>query len=240
MTNEITKFDPSGRSLRERLGEQWRSNAPVLVMEDTPESAIASTIMLAKRYGGTGTSMLALILEFLMQQEALIIEVGGNRCPVFSGRAEGRHAHFAMSDCNRINEAMDLRLAHPGRVAILEFEPALYTETLRIAGKLVDLDAGLVPTIFYVCAQHEADPLYEKNALAMKIDQTFICQQAVQTPASRSSEKLVLPWLDKSIIKALWDGAGDLEAALEQCQGSWTFQETRLSLESFFKALAGR
>ena len=237
MTSEITTFDPAAALLREKLAQKWRSNAPVLVMEDAPESTLASTIILAKRYGGTGTSTLALVLEFLMRQEALIIEVGGNRCPMFRGRGEDLHAHFPMSYGNRINDAMDLRLAHPGRVAILEFEPTLYTETLRIAKNMITLDAGLIPTVFYVCARHEADPLYAKNALASKIDQTFICQEAVQNPAAHGAGKLILPWLDRSIMKILWAGAGNLQTALEQCRGSWTLQETRLNLEQFYKTL---
>lgn len=239
MTSEITTFNPAAALLREKLAEKWWSKAPVLVMDDASESGLASTIMLAKRYGGTGTSTLALILEFLMRQEALIIEVGGNRCPMFRGRSEDLHAHFPISDGNRINEAMDLRLAHPDRVAILEFEPALYTDTLRIAKDMISLDAGLLPTIFYVCARHEADPLYERNALANKIDQTFICQQAVQCPAAPNADRLVLPWLDKSIMEFLWAGAGDLQTSLEQCRGSWTLQEARLTLEQFYKALVG-
>ena len=60
MTSEITTFDPAAALLREKLAQKWRSNAPVLVMEDAPESTLASTIILAKRYGGTGTSTLAL------------------------------------------------------------------------------------------------------------------------------------------------------------------------------------
>ena len=240
MTSEIVKSDPAARVLREKLDEKWAANAPVLAIDEGPGHALASTIILAKRYGGTGTSTLALILEFLMRQEALIIEIGGNRCPALSNRGEGRHAHFSSHDEGRIEHAMDLRLAHPGRAAILEFEPALYTETLNIAAKMSELDAGFAPTIFYVCARHEWQPRYEKNAIARQIGQTFICHPAMRGLAAERQDGLHLPWLDRSITGALWTDSADLHDALAKCTGSWTLQETRHNLETFLKAILAR
>ena len=130
--------------------------------------------------GGTATSTLALVLEFQMRQEALIIEIGGNRCPALGNRGEGGHAHFSSHDEGTIEHTMDLRLAHPGRAAILEFELAPYTETLNLAAKMSELDAGFAPTIFHVCAKHKLQPRYEKNAIARQIGQTIICHSATR------------------------------------------------------------
>lgn len=240
MTSDIVKVDPAARSLREKLDEKWETNPSVLAIDDGPPGTLASTIILAKRYGGTGTSTLALILEFLMRRQALIIEIGGNRCPALSHRAEDRHAHFSSHDEGRIEHAMDLRMAFPGRAAILEFEPALYTETLNLAGKMTDLDAGFAPTIFYVCGHHESQPRYEKNAIARQIAHTFICHPATRGLATEKSDKLALPWLDTSITEALWGDCADLGDALRKCTGSWTLQETRHNLETFLKAILAR
>tara|TARA_R110002072_G_scaffold302681_1_gene487273 strand:- start:24334 stop:25056 length:723 start_codon:yes stop_codon:yes gene_type:complete len=240
MTDNLVKTHPGVGILRQKMDEQWKATTSVLTIHHPPDASVAPTIFVAKRYGGTGASMGALILEFLLQQEALIIEVGGNRCPAFKQRPPDRHAHFSSNGSDPIAPALDLRLAHPGRVAILEFEPALYARTLDIAQTYTSVAGAGPPMLVYICRQQEAAPRFAHNAQARGLGEPVVLREARQRVGDITPDQLPLPWLADAITNTIWDEGVGLEEALRRCSGSWTLQETRLNLGRFLNALLER
>ena len=240
MTDEIVKVDPAAGILRQRMNEHWQASAPSLTIDHSPDAAVAPTIFIARRYGGTGASMAAIILEFLLRQQALIIEVGGNRCPAFAKRLPERHAHFTSNGSDPIEPALNLRLANPSRIAILEFEPALYTRTLDIAQTYASLAAVRPPMLFYICRQHETAPRFAQNAQHKGLDEPIVLSEARQRTGDTAPDQLPLPWIAETVIATIWNEGAGVEEALSRCTGNWTSQETRLSLEKFFTAIQER
>ncbi|MBX7502176.1 hypothetical protein K3181_12055 [Qipengyuania sp. YG27] len=240
MSDQLAKIDPAAMALREALDAKWVDKTAVLTVNHPSGSVLAPTIIIARRAGGTGASMLALVLEFLLQHKALIIEVGGNRCPAFKHRSPENHRHFQSQDADRIAHAMDARLDHPGRIAILEFEPALYRDTLPVACRLAEMEPLCPPMLFYIACRNESSPLFAEKAAQRGLNELFMCRQAEQRCEPQSDEFLVLPWLDQAITGPLWREGITLPEAITRCRGVWTKEETRVNLEAFVEAILKR
>lgn len=237
---ELAYTDSRALIVRRKMDEAWKARDVSLTLEMPGECELAPTIFIARRYGGTGASTLAAILELLLQQDVLIIEVGGNTCPAFKARSSELHAHFPSNDDGRIHHAMDLRFANASRVVIIEFEPSLYKETLQVADRLSLRNNGVGPMLFYLLGPHETDPPYAKNAVGKGLEEPFVYRQARQRVFSDEDRAATLPWLDPSITRASWTGNLGLEQAIAQCPGTWTLQDTRLNLENFANSVLRR
>ncbi|MEL7691473.1 hypothetical protein [Citromicrobium bathyomarinum] len=237
MSSDLVRSDPRAVALRDELQRRWNANTAILELRQNENAAVAPTIFAIGKGGGQGLSTLALTLEFMTGSEALIIEVGGNRCPAFRNRPPERHLHFSSRDPDRIDRALDARFNAPGKVAIIEFEPALYRETIEVAANFEAMLGQSNLMVFYVAGRHEEDPAYRVKAKASGLREVIFCRQAVQSPAGRDAGFVPLPWLHHDIMHSMHAGCANLAEALDKCAGLWTQMEARGRLESFAHAI---
>lgn len=237
MSSNLVISDDRSDKLRDELRRRWDSNTKPLVPSDKEDALVAPTFFVVGKGGGTGRSTLALTLEFLMRQEALIIEVGGNRCPAFRNRPLELHRHFTSRDPDRIDRALDARFEAASRVAILEFEPALYRETIEIAANFRNAASHSNLMVFYVAGRHEEQPAYRARAKERELHRVIFCRQAVQLARRRDANFVFLPWLHQDITHSMHAGCATLSQALDQCSGIWTQTEARGRLAGFMQAI---
>lgn len=237
MSNELINSDPRAVAVRAELQKRWNQNTAILTLNSSDGALLAPTMFVVGKGGGTGRSTLGLTLEFLMQGEALIIEVGGNRCPAFRHRTPDRHMRFPSRDPDRIERALDARMAAASKVAIIEFEPALYKETIGIAARFQAALGRSSLMLFYVAGRHEAAPVYPAKAKNNGLEEVFVCRQASEGPPRREPNFLQLPWLLPDIMHAMHADGASLADALAGCAGMWTQMETRDNLKGFAEAV---
>ena len=237
MSSDLVRSDPRAVALRDELQRRWNANTAILELRQNENASVASTIFSVGRSGGSGLSTLSLTLEFMTGSEALIVEVGGNRCPAFRDRPPERHLHFSSRDPDRIDRALDARFDAAGKVAIIEFEPALYRETIDVAANFEAMLGQSNLMVFYVAGRHEEDPAYRAKARECGLREVILCRQAVQTATARDAGFVPLPWLHHDIMHSMHAGCATLAEALDQCTGLWTQMEARGRLENFAHAI---
>lgn len=237
MSSELVTSDRRAVALRAELQRRWNANTAILELRQNENAVVAPTILAIGKGGGHGLSTLALTLEFMTDSEALIIEVGGNRCPAFRNRPPERHLHFSSRDPDRIDGALDARFNAAGKVAIIEFEPALYRETINVAANFEAMLGQSNLMVFYVAGRHEEDPAYRAKAKERGLREVIFCQQAVQASTGRHAGIVPLPWLHHDIMHSMHAGCATLGEALDECTGLWTQMEARSRLESFAHAI---
>lgn len=238
MTNQLVTVDAATLALRQDLERQWDHETAFLTLDPSGKAHIAPTIFLAKRGGGTGASTFCLVLEYLLAVEALIIEVGGNSCAAFRDRGPDRHRHFASREQDRVGKALNARLDNAGRIAILEFEPSLFRDTVKIAASMKAIVDGATVILFYLTSRHETASSYRQKALENGLHQVFMCQQPTRVPDHRTAETIYLPWLDPDILDPMHAEALSLQDSLRKCSGLWTKGEARLNLAAFANTIS--
>lgn len=240
MSNELVERDPRALAVRAEIQKRWNDRTAILKLDPSHGALVAPTMFLAGRGGGGGRSTLGLELEFLTDTEALIIEVGGNRCPAFRNRSADRYMHFPSRDPDRVERALDARMNAPSKVAIIEFEPALYKATIGIAEDFQALLGRSNLMLFYVAGRHEAAPAYGAKAAQRGLGEVFMCREAMQRPPRGENGFLQLPWLPYDIVNAMHADGATLADALGSRAGLWTQQVTRLNLQRFAEAILQR
>lgn len=240
MTDQLIKVDANAVALRQAIEDQWDAQTTLLTLEQPAEAMLAHTIMIAKRSGGPGAGTLALMLEYLTRTEALIIEIGGNTSPGFKNRSPERHRHFPSRDIDRVNHALDLRLERASSVAILEFEPALFRESIKVAASLKAMAPSSAIPMFYIAGTHEHGSSYKAKASHKGIDEVLMCRQATQRHCHDEEGYLQIPWLDREITANIHGSGLSLKEAIQSCSGQWTKQEARMELADFGNAIFDR
>lgn len=237
MSKNVMMSDPRAVTIRAKVNKRRNEQAAVLQLHRNKEELLAPTIFLVRKAGGGGGSTLALILENLMKTDCLIIEVGGQRCPAFKDRPVDRYQHFLSRDVDRVDHALDARIDAASKVAIIEFEPALYRETIPVAARFKE---GFAPSrllVFYVAGRYENNPQYRIKAKNAGVSPLFMCRQADQIEQPREDGFLRLPWLSSQIQNGMHAERKTLSEALAASPGIWTQAQTITNLDSFATAI---
>ena len=239
MTNAVITTDANAVALRENTDRSWKRRVEELKAIKDIDGKLGPTIVLSRRQGGTGASTLALELDYIFTLDALIIEIGGNRCAAFKGRSPDHHRHFSSYNEDYINQALDLRLAHASRVTILEFEPTLFRQSLDIASKLTSRFPGSWVSLFYLAGRYEVEPKFPAKAAEMGFAKVLQC--CLLQPGQQYAENGVirLPWFDHRIMSAIHYEQKSIEEAMD-CVGIWSREEARYELERFGANVRGR
>ena len=237
MSNELTIQDPNALALREEMNRRVDDRVRQLELADRSGASVGNTILTVRRRGGIGASTLNLSLEYLLKRPLLHIEIEGAPCSALKGRGADDYLHFPSSDPNRIDDALNARLQYASRLAILEFEPALYQRTLEIAAALKLQVSPSNVVIFYIAGKHDPYPKYAANAHNRGMNQVYLCRQATQSYEEDPDGLIKLPWIDDDTVSNMMRNGLSLEDALKQSNALWTANMTKVSLEAFGSAL---
>ena len=237
MSNQLTIQDANALALRDDMNRSLDDRVAQLDFKSGSGASVAPTILNVRRLGGVGGSVLNLTLEYLLKRPLLHIEIGGAPCPALKGRNDDEYLHFSSSDPERIDKALNARLRFASQPAVLEFEPALYQQTLDIATAFKRQVSPSSVIIFYIAGRHDPYPKYGVNAFNRGVGDVYLCRQASQSCEEDPDGLIKLPWIDEGIVSRMMRGALTLEDALKETDALWTANMTRTSLEAFGSAM---
>lgn len=235
MANEIIPNDPARRALAIRsahLIEESRQPFEVAGHQGN----LATTFFIARKRGGLGASTLMPILAHIIGGPVMFLEVGGVSSPIFRYLPPPRHAHFKSSDPERIVDAIDYRLQYSQTIAVFEFEPPLFKQTIDEAVQLSqDFQCQIV--LLYIAESGEVDPQFPENATRFGAQNVVVLGRPAMEKESRPNV-IRIPSLPMELLTQLQSGKFDLTAELHALSGDYTKVRTAQKIAEFGKALS--
>ncbi|MEP2722588.1 hypothetical protein [Roseibium sp.] len=238
MSNDLTTQDPVFARLLAVKSQASAARLQELPLQFAPESGLAPTILIARYDGAVGASTAAAILAMLWPQP-LLIQIGGNASRALSGLAKESLLRFETNDPNRIENALDARMEHASRPAIVEFEQTLFREAISTTQILRGGEFGSAAALIFVASPHDRNLPYRTLAEEAGIDDLIVLAKPQAGKESREGV-IRMPALPKKVADAVYSEGMTLREAIRTCSGVYSREAFGLALQNFRNEIEAR